>query len=81
MRYYLTGEEIRGIIIDLLHQDWFMRHIYNEYDFIRAVIEELESIAEQENALLDEQEAIMIADSVWNEKGKAIVEKKLDNTW
>jgi hypothetical protein len=81
MRYYLTDEEIRGIIIDLVHDDWFMRYIYNEYDFIGAVIEKLESIAEQENAFLDEQQAIVIADYVWNKMGKAIVEKKLDNTW
>ena len=74
----LTHQELREQISNLVYDDIFMRGIYNEDDFINAVIENLEVLSQDEKVDFDVNVARRIAIDVWNEEGEAIVERKIE---
>ncbi len=74
----LTHQELREQISNLVYDDIFMRGIYNEDDFINAVIENLEVLSIDEKVDFDVSLAKRIATHVWNEEGEAIVERKIE---
>ncbi|HEM56038.1 MAG TPA: hypothetical protein ENO30_04675 [Thermodesulfobium narugense] len=74
----LTAAEIREQVSGLLSEDWFMRGITNQDDFVYAVLDNLEVLSRDEKVDFDVEEAKRIAEGIWNEEGEAIANKYIE---